>query len=45
MRAGKTVINSFDWHVSRDGDGHADGYFKAKGTPPSVYRAKTQHGL
>jgi hypothetical protein len=32
---GKTVINSFDWHVSRDGDGHADGYFKARGTPPS----------
>jgi hypothetical protein len=32
---GKTLINSFEWHVSRDGDGRPDGYFKTKGTPPT----------
>lgn len=31
---GKTVLASFDWHVSRDSDGAAHGYFRSKSTSP-----------
>jgi hypothetical protein len=33
---GTTAINSFEWHVSRNGHGRPEGYFKAKGTGPSA---------
>jgi hypothetical protein len=32
---GKTVIASFDWHISRDGDGRSHGYFTATATEPA----------
>ncbi len=31
---GKTAIASFNWHVSRDGSGHAKGYFEGVATQP-----------